>query len=134
MSDMSDTGTSGSAGAGSSGPPPPHRFGESDPFTVGLEEELLVVDAETLQLAHVADQILAGTTLPRNRIDHEAFLAEVEVRSAPARSVHDAIEQLREGRRESMRAGAERSAGATIMAVGLHPEARLFDVELVQSE
>ena len=146
MSDMSDTGTSGSAGAGSSGPPPPHRFGESDPFTVGLEEELLVVDAETLQLAHVADQILAGTTLPRNRIDHEAFLAEVEVRSEPAGSVAEAIEQLKEGRREAMRAGAElagaegrgsragKSAGATIMAVGLHPDARLFDVELVQSE
>jgi carboxylate-amine ligase len=121
------------------GSPPPHRFGESDPFTVGLEEELLVVDAETLRLAHVADRILAGTTLPRNRIDHEAFLAEVEVRSEPAGSVHDAIEQLKEGRREAIRAGAEAretggSAGATIMAVGLHPDARLFDVELVQSE
>jgi carboxylate-amine ligase len=126
---------------GSSGSPPPHRFGESDPFTVGLEEELLVVDAETLQLAHVADKILAGTTLPRNRIDHEAFLAEVEVRSEPAGSVHDAIEQLKEGRREAIRAGAVPcesgagdSAGATIMGVGLHPDARLFDVELVQSE
>jgi glutamate---cysteine ligase / carboxylate-amine ligase len=138
MSDSPDTGGSRDAAgppeeAGSSGSPPPHRFGESDPFTVGLEEELLVVDADTLQLAHVADRILAGTTLPRNRIDHEAFLAEVEVRSEPAVSVRDAIEQVKEGRSEAIAVGAER-AGSTIMAVGLHPDARLFDVELVQSE
>jgi glutamate---cysteine ligase / carboxylate-amine ligase len=144
MSNDPDTGGSPEA-AGSSGPPP-HRFGESEPFTVGLEEELLVVDSKTLQLAHVAEKILAGTRLPRDRIDHEAFLAEVEVRSEPAGSVGEAVEQLAEGRREAIRAGAEpaaangrasrgaNSAGATIMAVGLHPDARLFDVALVQSE
>ena len=122
---------SGGASA-SGGPPPPHRFGEGEAFTVGLEEELLVVDAETLQLAHVADAILAGTELPRSRIDHEAFLAELEVRSEPADSVAGAVAQLGEGRAEAMRSGADR--GATLMAVGLHPDAELFDVELVQSE
>jgi carboxylate-amine ligase len=122
----------GVAHASGGGPPPAHRFGESEPFTVGLEEELLVVDAETLQLAHVADAILARAELPRSRIDHEAFLAEVEVRSEPAGSVAEAVAQLREGRAEAMRSGAER--GATIMAVGLHPDAELFDVKLVQSE
>jgi len=91
-----------------------------------------VVDAETLQLAHVADAILAGTELPRSRIDHEAFLAELEVRSEPADSVAGAVAQLGEGRAEAMRSGADR--GATLMAVGLHPDAELFDVELVQSE
>ncbi len=122
---------SGGASA-SGGPPPPHRFGEGEAFTVGLEEELLVVDAETLQLAHVADAILAGTELPRSRIDHEAFLAELEVRSEPADSVAGAVAQLGEARAEAMRSGADR--GATLMAVGLHPDAELFDVELVQSE
>jgi glutamate---cysteine ligase / carboxylate-amine ligase len=113
------------------GPPPADRFGEGEAFTVGLEEELLVVDAETLQLAHVADEILARSALPRHRIDHEAFLAEVEIRSEPAGSVSEAIAQLDEGRAEAVRAGAGR---ARIMAVGLHPDAELFDVKLVQSE
>jgi carboxylate-amine ligase len=117
--------------SGSGDPPPADRFGEGEAFTVGLEEELLVVDEETLQLAHVADEILARSALPRNRIDHEAFLAEVEVRSEPAGSVSEAIAQLGEGRAEAVRAGAGR---ATIMAVGLHPDAELFDVKLVQSE
>ena len=31
-----------------------HHFGESEPFTVGMEEELLLVDAGTLQLAHAS--------------------------------------------------------------------------------
>jgi carboxylate-amine ligase len=113
---------------GTGGPPPPHRFGTGEPFSVGLEEELLLVDADTLDLAHVADQVLPGTGLPRERIDHEAFLAELEVRSEPSGSVGEAIGQLAEGR------AAAHTAGTTLLAAGLHPDARLFDVELVQSE
>jgi carboxylate-amine ligase len=95
---------------------------------VGLEEELLLVDGKTLQLAHVADKILPHTGLPADRVDHEAFLAEIEVRSNPAESVSGAIDDLREGRRAAI------AAGATLMAAGLHPDARLFDVQLVKSE
>jgi len=110
------------------GPPPPHRFGRSAPFTIGLEEELLLVDRDTLSLAHVADRVLERIELPRERVDHEAFLAELEVRSEPLESVREAIAQVLEGRRAAL------ATGATIMAAGLHPDAGLFDVELVQSE
>jgi len=117
-----------SKGHGTGGPPPPHRFGEGEPFSVGLEEELLLVDADTLALSHVADEVLPGTGLPRERIDHEAFLAELEVRSEPCGSVGEAIGQLAEGR------AAAAEAGATLIGAGLHPNAELFDVKLVQSE
>jgi carboxylate-amine ligase len=120
-----------SEGPCTGGPPPPHRFGEGQPFSVGLEEELLLVNAETLQLAHVADELLARVQLPRDRIDHEAFLAEVEVRSEPVGSVGEAVAQLAEGRADTARAGEDRTK---IMSAGLHPDAELFDVELVQSE
>ncbi len=124
-----------SEGEGTGGPPPPHRFGEGATFSVGLEEELLLVDAETLQLAHVADRLLPSTGLPRDRVDHEAFLAEVEVRSEPAGSVAEAIGQLAEGRAAAASAGAELGdRAATIMAAGLHPDAELFDVRIVESE
>jgi carboxylate-amine ligase len=86
------------------------------------------VHRDTLALAHVADSVLEGVELPRERVDHEAFLAELEVRSTPCASVRDAVEQLLEGRL------AATEAGATLMAVGLHPNASLFDVELVESE
>jgi glutamate---cysteine ligase / carboxylate-amine ligase len=95
---------------------------------VGLEEELLLVDADDLQLAHVADRILPRISLPPGRADHEAFLAEIEVRSDPCASTAEAVGQLAQGRR------AAREAGATLLAAGVHPDARYGDVRLVRSE
>jgi glutamate---cysteine ligase / carboxylate-amine ligase len=105
-----------------------HRFGTGEPFTVGLEEELLLVDAETLRLAHVADRVLPGIDLPMERADHEAFLAEVEVRSEPRRTAGEAIRDIATGR------AAVVAAGGTPMAVGLHPDAGFGDVRLVESD
>ena len=105
-----------------------HAFGAGEPFSVGLEEELLLVDPETLQLAHVADRILPRIDLPPGRADHEAFLAEIEVRSEPCGSTAAAVAQLAEGR------AAARAAGATLLAAGVHPDADYGDVRLVRSE
>jgi glutamate---cysteine ligase / carboxylate-amine ligase len=105
-----------------------HAFGAWTPFTVGLEEELLLVDPETLQLAHVADRIVPAVKLPEGRVDHEAFLAEIELRSTPRASVDEAVVELAENR------AAARAAGATLMAAGVHPDARYGDVRLVDSE
>ena len=105
-----------------------HRFGTGEPFTIGLEEELLLVDPETLQLAHVADRVVPAMHLSKERADHEAFLAEVEVRSEPRRTAAEAIADIAAGR------AAVTTAGGTPMAVGLHPDARFGDVSLVQSD
>jgi carboxylate-amine ligase len=105
-----------------------HRFGTGEAFTIGLEEELLLVDPETLELAHVADRVLPGMRLPKELADHEAFLAEVEVRSEPRRTAGEAIADIAAGR------AAVLAAGGTPMAVGLHPDARFGDVSLVRSD
>jgi carboxylate-amine ligase len=105
-----------------------HRFGEGAPFSIGLEEELLLVDGDSLALAHVADAVLPRIGLPPKRADHEAFLAELELRSDPSQSTSDAVAQLGEGR------AAARAAGATLMGAGLHPDARFGDVQLVRTE
>ena len=105
-----------------------HRFGTGEAFTIGLEEELLLVDPETLQLAHVADRVVPAMHLSKERADHEAFLAEVEVRSEPRRTATEAIADVAAGR------AAVTKAGGTPMAVGLHPDARFGDVSLVQSD
>ena len=105
-----------------------HRFGSGEAFTIGIEEELLLVDGETHALAHVADRVLPGIELPRERADHEAFLCEIEVRSEPRRSAGDAIVDIAGGR------AAVLGAGGTPMAVGVHPAAEFGDVRLVDSE
>jgi glutamate---cysteine ligase / carboxylate-amine ligase len=104
-----------------------HSFGGGE-FTVGVEEELLLVDPETLQLAHVADKVVPGIDLAFERAGHEAFLAEIEVRSEPRRTAAEAVADIAEGR------AAIRGAGGTPMAVGLHPHARFGDVKLVDSD
>lgn len=105
-----------------------HAFGTGEPFSVGIEEELLLVDPATLQLAHVADRILPAVDLPEGRADHEAFLAEIELRSSAQLDTATAAAELAENR------AAARAAGATLMGVGLHPDAAYGEVRLVDSE
>jgi carboxylate-amine ligase len=105
-----------------------HSFGSGGQFTVGVEEELLLVDPDTLQLAHVADQVVPHLDLAFERAGHEAFLAEIEVRSEPRGSAAEAVADIAEGR------AAVRDAGGTPMAVGLHPDAGFGDVKLVDSD
>lgn len=105
-----------------------HAFGSSGEFTIGLEEELLLVDGETLQLDHAAGGLIERMELPFERGGHEAFLAEIEVRSDPCATAADAAAQIAEGR------AAIRAAGGVPMAVGLHPDAAFGDVELVDSD
>ena len=105
-----------------------HAFGNGEPFTIGLEEEVLLVDAGSFRLAHTADRILPRIDLPEGRADHEAFLAQLELRSAPSESVSEAVRQLEEGR------AVAREAGATLLAAGVHPDAAYGDTRLVRSE
>jgi carboxylate-amine ligase len=105
-----------------------HEFGSGDPFCVGVEEELLLVDADTLQLDHAADRVLAGVDFPEERAGHEAFLAEIEVRSEPHTTAAEAVADIAAGR------AAVLAAGGTPMAVGLHPDAAFGDVKLVDSD
>jgi carboxylate-amine ligase len=102
-----------------------HAFGDTRPFTVGVEEELLLVDGATHRLAHVAEEVLAAIELPRDAADYEAFAAQIELRSPPCDGPETAVRRLREGR------AAARRAGATLMGTGLHPGAARGDVRLM---
>jgi carboxylate-amine ligase len=105
-----------------------HAFGRMQPFTVGVEEELLLVDPHTRRLAHVAEEVLPVMGLPAELADHEAYAAQVELRSIPRRAAPEATGDLCRGR------AAARAAGATLMGAGLHPAAEAGDVRLVSSE
>jgi carboxylate-amine ligase len=105
-----------------------HAFGNSDPLTLGMEEELLLVDAGTHQLAHAAEEVLGAVELPETLAAHEAFAAEIELRTPVCDDVAGAARAL-----ASARAAAQ-AAGATLMASGLHPSARWGDVRLTAKE
>lgn len=103
-----------------------HAFGSQ--FTVGIEEELLLVDPETHLLTPIAAQVLAAMGAPEATASHEAYAAQIELRSPPSRDAAEAGDALRSAR------AAARAAGATLMGVGLHPADTDGDSELVDSE
>lgn len=102
-------------------------FAFDSDYTVGIEEELLLVDAETLRLAPVAGAVLGAMEVPSSAAGHEAYAAQIELRSPPCATTAEAIETL-----AALRSQA-RAAGATLMGGGLHPAGAMGEAELVPS-
>jgi glutamate---cysteine ligase / carboxylate-amine ligase len=105
-----------------------HAFGRIPGPTLGIEEELLLVDPETLALAPVAQSVLANVTVPAGEAAHEAYAAEVELRSPVSASAAEASTALAAVR------DAVRQAGATLVGAGVHPAGAHGDAELVADD
>jgi carboxylate-amine ligase len=102
-------------------PPDAHAiravFDEREPLTLGLEEELMLLDPDTLELAPVGAEVIAELGGdPRFKLELPA--SQVEIVTSPERDVAGAARQLAEGRRELL-AGAGRLARPA--AAGVHP-------------
>jgi carboxylate-amine ligase len=104
-----------------------HAFGQGEPFRLGIEDEVFLVD-DQLRLSHTAEDVVPRLALPEGESGFEAFACEVELRSPPSRTAAEAVEALRRGR------AAVRDAGAVPLAAGLHPDAELADARLVDHE
>ena len=103
------------------------HFGESPPFSLGVEEELMVLDAETLLLAPRAAELIAaseGLGLP-GRLKGELFASALELNTEICASPAEAEEALRELRAGAARLAAER--GLRVAAAGSHPISRPED-------
>jgi glutamate---cysteine ligase / carboxylate-amine ligase len=94
----------------------PHHFGESDPFTVGIEEELFSIDGETLDPRPFPRDALDGA-----RLKEELFASVVELNTGVHKSVSEAIDELR-GLRERAKGAAARE-GLVLAAAGTWPTA-----------
>lgn len=95
-------------------------------FTVGIEEELLLVDRDTHELAAVAESVLAAMDVDAASAGHDAYAAQLELRSSPSVAVDAATGELAELRRTAA------ASGATLIGSGLHPTAPLGSAELVE--
>jgi carboxylate-amine ligase len=95
----------------------PHRFGESAPFSVGVEEELMILDAETLELTpRVADLVAAADGIP---LKTELHASIVESTTGVCETPEQALAELRAYREGA--AAAARDLGLRIAAAGSHP-------------
>jgi glutamate---cysteine ligase / carboxylate-amine ligase len=90
--------------------------------TVGLEEELMLLDGETLDLAPHAAEVVDGLDA---RFKIEMPAAQLEIVTAPHRAVSDAVAELADSRRVLAEAVGGRfrvaAAGAHPFASGLGP-------------
>ncbi len=100
------------------------RMPTSD-FTVGVEEELHLVDPESHRLTPTAADVLARLDLPDARAGHEAYATQVELRTPPCADAAEVGAALGENR------AAAAAAGATLMGAGLHPTAVWGEAEVV---
>ncbi len=102
-----------------------HRFGESPPLSLGVEEELLLVDAEG-ELVAASQAVLDSLPAPlAERVSSEVFAEQIELKTAVCSDVEEVLRELRETRR------VLREAGFELIGSGLHPTAASGEAALV---
>ncbi len=93
-----------------------------DTRTVGVEEELLVVDPGSSTVTSRAREVLqehgerqrgprGAARAPDQELDQELFRHQLEIRTAPTTSIDDLVEQLVAARRSAGEAAAARGLG-----------------------
>jgi glutamate---cysteine ligase / carboxylate-amine ligase len=102
------------------------NFGAEAPFAIGVEEELLLVGDDN-ELINKASQLLREAEPAFGAVDGELFTAMVETRSEVSAVAGEALEALREVRRELL------DSGARLMGAGLHPNAAPGEADVRQT-
>jgi carboxylate-amine ligase len=97
-----------------------HRF-SGPSYTLGVEEELMIVDAETLDLANSIEGLLADLRerTTEGEVKPELMESVCEIATTPCRSVREVGSQLRALRRLVQSLASER--GLAIGSAGTHP-------------
>ena len=104
----------------------PHTFGQTDPFTVGVEEELFCLDAETL-----APRPFPRGALDGARLKEELFESVVELNTGIHSTAAEAAEELSLLRARAKEAAAEK--GLVLAASGTWPTAVPEEQPVVES-
>jgi glutamate---cysteine ligase / carboxylate-amine ligase len=93
-----------------------HRFGASSPLSIGVEEELLLVD-EHHRLSAVAEPLIAelGPEF-RQSVSTEIFAAQIELKTGICVDAGQALGELAQLRQRV------RATGVGILGSGLHPD------------
>src|SRR6187397_2654895 len=98
-----------------------HRFGHSDPFTLGVEEEYMLLDGETFDLLQHIDTVLraiSGHELEA-RINAELMQSVLEIATPVCRTAGDVMREL-----QTLRAyvrDVARAQGLRVGSAGTHP-------------
>jgi carboxylate-amine ligase len=95
---------------------PEHRFGASPSLTVGVEEELLLVDDERRLVAGAERVIDDLDPAARNSVSTEIFAAQIELKTGICGDAGAAATELSDLRT------AVRATGVGLLGAGIHPD------------
>ncbi len=112
------TGVDGSAAAASV---LDHKFGQGEPYTLGVEEEYMLLDGESFDLVQRIDTVLAAIVGHEDeaRMKPELMQSVLEVATPVCRTAGDAGRELRR-LREAVR-GVAADNGLRVGSAGTHP-------------
>jgi carboxylate-amine ligase len=103
-----------------------HRF-EGHAYSLGIEEELMILDAETLELVNAIEAMLEPA--PAGEIKPELMESVLEISTDPCANISEAGEQLRALRRQVASTAAGKAMA--IGSAGTHPYAMWEDQRIV---
>ena len=112
-------------------PPLEHRFGVGPEYRVGVEEELMLVDATSLAPVPAVEPITGAVGDPEH-VKPELMQSQVEIATSPCRTARESLAELSELRAAVVRAGALR--GVRVAACGTHPFALAEEQPLTQRD
>jgi carboxylate-amine ligase len=106
-----------------------HRFAGPN-YTLGIEEELMILDAETFDLANMIEAMLESTAAETSgEVKPELMESVLEIATDPCPNTVEAGKQLRELRRSVRETAAGK--GLSIGSAGTHPFAMWEDQRIV---
>jgi len=106
-----------------------HKFqGRGNAYTIGIEEELMILDADSLELVNAIESMLEPAP-PVGEIKPELMESVLEVSTDPCRNTVEAGDQLRALRAQVRETAARKNM--TIGAAGTHPFAMWEDQRIV---
>jgi carboxylate-amine ligase len=100
---------------------------KAPPYTIGIEEELMILDAESLELSNAIERLLEP--VPTGEIKPELMESVLEVSTDPCANTAEAGAQLRTLRRQVIDTAA--SKNLAIGSAGTHPFAMWEDQRIV---
>jgi glutamate---cysteine ligase / carboxylate-amine ligase len=98
-----------------------HSFGEGDPYTLGVEEEYMLLDGETLDLVQHVETVLEATAGHElePRINPELMQSVLEIATPVCRTAADVDAELRKLR--AYVTGLAHASGMRVGSAGTHP-------------
>jgi hypothetical protein len=95
-----------------------HHFGDGEPFTIGLEEELFLADPDSGRLINAGEEVLERIgELDRGAVKSELHRSMIELITGVCETVEEAVAELGELRRAVL------ATGVGVIAAGTHPTA-----------